>query len=179
MAVYALRPSLTPAPTLPAGRQLDRTGWRATANAAADLAPRAFDADPATGWRSWGDLDASVQRATWEPRSILERWNAHLQRAPATLTIDLGATARVVGIRLQLGGSDPMLLPELRVGVSTDADTWTTLHVRPFPDVRALVAEASRAPMAAVLAAPLATRYVRIEVGAYDSQVADVVVLAE
>jgi hypothetical protein len=179
IAVYALRPSLAPPATLPAGRELDRTAWRATANAAVALAPRAFDADPTTGWRSWGDLDATVQHAGYERTPILERWNAFLAKTPATLTIDLGAPARVTGVRLRLGGSDPMMLPELRLGVSADADAWTILPVRPFPDIRALVTEAARAPMAAVLPAPVLVRYVRIEVGPYDSQVADVVVLAE
>jgi hypothetical protein len=176
--VYSLRPSLDPPTIRPAGRALERRGWRVTANISPSFAPRVADDDPATGWRPWGDLNESVQRAWYEPTPILERWKAFLDATPATLTIDLGATAPVTSVRLTLGGSDPMMLPELRLGVSVDADTWITLPVRPFPDVRSLVDDAARIPVAAVLPTPTLVRYVRLEVGALDSQVGDVVVFA-
>lgn len=177
-AVYALRPSLVPPATALPGRALDRGAWRVTATASPALAPHAVDDDPGTGWRPWGELDASVQRAWYVPTPILERWQQFLDATPATLTIDLGAPAHVTAVHLVLGGSDPMVLPEARLGVSADADAWTTLPLRPFPDVRALVADAARAPMAAVLPAPVVARWVRVEVGALDARVGDVAVYA-
>jgi hypothetical protein len=176
--VYALRPSLATPTLRPEGRPLERRGWRVTANVSPSLAARAVDDDRSAGWRPWGDLDASIQHAWYDPTPILDRWQTFLDAAPATLTIDLGAPARVTGIRLMLGGSDPMMLPELRLGVSADQDAWTTLTVRPFPDVRALVTHAARMPVAAVLPTPALVRYVRIEVGTLDSQVGDVTVYA-
>ena len=172
--VYALRP-VAPRPLArDAGRPLDRTGWRATASQAASLAAFAIDDDPATAWRSWGDLDASVQRTWYHPMSILERWQVFLAKAPATLTVDLGTTVPASAIHLVLGGSDPMLLPEARLEVSTDDVTWTPLPLRPYPDVGALVTGAADAPMAAILPAPLPIRYLRLAVGSYDSHVRDV-----
>jgi hypothetical protein len=177
--VYSLRPSLEPSTVRPAGHALERRGWRVTATASGGLAGRVADEDPATAWRPWADLDASVQRAWYEATPLLDRWKAFLDTVPATLTIDLGGPTRVTGVRLALGGSDPMMLPELRLGVSADADTWTTLPVRPFPDVRALVRHAARMPVAAVLPTPTLVRYVRIEVGAFDASVGDVEVYGD
>src|SRR5262249_20161254 len=88
--VYALRPHRVVRPIAGRGRPLERGAWRATASASPDAAARAIDSDPATGWRTWDALDASVQHTWYDPRSLLERWQAFAARAPATLTIDLG-----------------------------------------------------------------------------------------
>jgi hypothetical protein len=175
--VYALRPA-APRVAAASGRPVPRTAWRATASVAPDLAPRAIDDDPATAWQSWGDLDASVQRAWYHPLSVLERWQVFLATSPATLTIDLGTTVPATAVHVHFGGSDPMVLPEARLEASVDEITWTALPLAPFPDVRALVTRAAEAPMAAVLAAPRAVRYLRIAVAAYDGHVQDVAVLA-
>jgi hypothetical protein len=179
--VYALRPSRRTPSVRASEHPLDRTGWRATASAGAglDLAPLAIDDDPRTAWRSWGDLDASVQRLRHEPRPILERWKAFLQLGPAKLTVDLGATPSVSSIRLRLGGSDPMLFPALRVEVSSDGASWTPLATRPFPDVRALVDDAANPTMIAELPAPTPIRWIRLVVGAHETHVRDVAAFTE
>ncbi len=169
--VYALRPHRN---ERRGERALDRAGWRATASAAPSLAPRAIDDDPRTAWESWGDLDASVQRVWYDPRPVLDRWIAFTRGGPATLTVDLGATTTVSAFRVELGGSDPMLLPSLRVETSVDGGSWTPLAVRPFPDVRALVDDAATVPIAAAPPAPIAVRWVRLVAGAYETHVRDV-----
>jgi hypothetical protein len=174
--VYALRPHRALHAVVGHGHPLDRGAWHVTASASPEGALRAVDADPDTGWRSWDVLDASVQRSWHDPRSILARWQAFMARAPATLTIDLGATVSVSWVRLRVGGSDPMALPELRLEGSLDGATWTRLPLAPDPDVRALVRDAAGGPMAAVLATPLPLRHLRLAVGAYDSTVRDVAV---
>jgi hypothetical protein len=173
-AVYALRPGRRAPRRDASDRPLDRRGWHATASSAASLAPLAIDDDLRTAWASWGDLDASVQRAWYDPRPILDRWKAFADAGPATLTIDLGTPATISSIRLGLGGSDPMLLPELHVEVSIDDATWTPLYVRPYPDIRALVDAAADIPMAATAPAPTSARWIRLIVGAYETHVHDV-----
>ena len=175
-AVYALRPARHSRPARAPERPLDRATWHATASASPDLAPLAIDHDPRTAWRSWGDLDASVQRTWYDPRPILDRWKAFIQAGPATLTVDLGATASVSSIRLRLGGSDPMVLPALRIEASADAITWQPLAARPFPDIRALVDDAADVTMAAEPPAPIPMRWIRIVFGAYETHVGDVAV---
>jgi hypothetical protein len=175
-AVYSLRPTRRRGPTDDSERPIDRAGWQATASAAPVLAPLAVDGDTRTAWRSWGDLDASVQRAWHDPRPILDRWKAALEAGPASLTLDLGATRSVSSIRLRLDGSDAMLPPDLRVESSTDATSWTPLAVRAYPDVRALVDHADQMPMAAIPSASTPMRWIRVIVGAYDSSVAEIAV---
>lgn len=177
-AVYALRPHRGGHRVPAAGPALDRAAWRATASAAASLAPLAIDDDPRTAWASWGDLDASVQRAWYDPRPVLDRWLAFMRAGPATLTVDLGAATTVASIRVALGGSDPMLLPSLRVETSADGAAWTTLPIRPFPDVRALVDDAANIMMAAEPPAPIEARWLRLVAGAYETHVRDVAAFA-
>jgi hypothetical protein len=174
--VFSLRPASRRSAPRDAGRPVPRDGWRATASVAPSLAPRAIDDDVATAWQSWGDLDASVQRAWYHPMSVLDRWQVFLATTPATLTVDLGATVPASAIHVLFGGSDPMVLPEARLDVSVDEVTWTPLPLAPFPDVRALVTRAADAPLAAVPATPRPVRYVRIAVAAYDGHVRDVAV---
>lgn len=174
--VYSLRPQHHRPSDAGRGRPLDRADWVATASASPRGAPRAIDGNPSSGWRSWDDLDESVQRTWYEPFSILSRWHTFLARAPAVLTIDLGAAVRVAAVRVRVGGSDPMALPDLVLEGSPDGTTWTALPLSPDPDVRALVTDASSGPMAAVLATPLELRHLRLAVGAYDSTVRDVAV---
>jgi hypothetical protein len=173
--VYALRPSLRPRAAPAAGRPLARTAWHASASVATALAGRAIDDDPASEWRSWGDLEADVASLGHRPQPILARWDAFLEKAPATLRIDLGRSTRVAGLRLGLGGSDPMVLPELRLEGSLDGVAWTPIPLVPFPDVRALVAHAADLPLATALATPRDLRYLRLAVGAFDVRVRDVV----
>ena len=89
----------------------------------------------------------------YRPRPILARWNAFLETVPATLTIDLGAPALVAGVQLTLGGSDTMVLPELRLEGSLDGLAWAPLPLAPSPDVRALVGRAADLPLATTLPA--------------------------
>jgi hypothetical protein len=81
-------------------------------------------------------------------------------------------------VRVSFGGSDPMALPEAILEASADDVTWTSLPLAPYPDVRALVARAAEAPMAAVPKTPQSIRYIRIAVGSYDAQVRDLAVFA-
>jgi hypothetical protein len=172
--VYALRPAHRTRAPRPDERPLARAAWRATASSAPSLAPLAIDDDPRTAWRSWGDLDASVQRAWHDPRPILDRWTAFLKAGPATFTLDLGGAASVSSIRIRLGGSDPMMLPALRVESSTDGEVWAPLAVHPFPDIRALVDDAADVTMAAEPPAPTPIRWIRLIVGASETHVRDV-----
>src|SRR5262249_35130911 len=95
---------------------------------------------------------------------------------PATLTVDLGATMPVSSIRVRLGGSDPMVLPALRIEASADGSTWLPLAARPFPDIRALVDDAADPTMAAEPPAPIPMRGIRVVFGAYETDVRDVAV---
>jgi hypothetical protein len=173
--VYSLRRALRPRPAPPAGLPLARVAWRASASVATDLAMRAIDGDPTSAWRSWGDLEADVTSLAYRPRPILARWNAFLETVPATLTIDLGAPALVADVQLTLGGSDPMVLPELRLEGSLDGLAWAPLPLAPSPDVRALVGRAADLPLATTLPAPRDLRYLRLAVGAFDVRVRDVI----
>src|SRR5262249_30753532 len=128
-AVYALRPGRHARAPRADEQPLARAGWSATASAAPSLAPLALDDDPRTAWRNWGDLDAGVQRAWYDPRPILDRWKVFLQSGPVTFPLDLGATRSVSSIRMRLGGSDPMVLPALKVETSADGNAWTPLAV--------------------------------------------------
>jgi len=175
--VYSLRPRM-PRALREIGRPLPRTGWQATASVSASQAANAIDGDSGTAWRSWGDLDASVQSVWYQPLSVLQRWQVFLATTPATLMVDLGASVPATTIRVSFGGSDPMALPDARLDVSEDAVTWTSLPLAPYPDVRALVTHAADAPMAAVLPTPRSIRHLRIAVSSYDAQVRDVAVFA-
>jgi hypothetical protein len=175
--VYSLRPRM-PRALRETGRPIPRDAWRATASVSQSQAANAIDGDPETAWRSWGDLDASVQSSWYDPMPVLQRWQVFLATAPAMLTVDLGALVPATAVRVSFGGSDPMALPEAILEASADDVTWTALPLAPYPDVRALVAHAAEAPMAAVPKTPQSIRWLRIAVGSYDAQVRDVAVFA-
>ena len=177
-AVYSLRPSHPRSRPLP-GRPLGHAGWRATATVSQDTAGRAIDGDPDTDWNSWGDLDASVQRAWYYPSPVLDRWKSFVAAGPASITIDLGATVPVIAVRLRLGGSEPLLLPDLVLEGSSDGTTWTPLPLAPYPGIRALVDQAADMPMASVLPDPRSLRALRIRTGAFECHLHDVEVRAE
>jgi hypothetical protein len=161
------------------GRPLARDGWRADASPADDRAGRAIDADPATAWSSWGDLEAALGR-WYDPVPFAERWHRFLSQ-PARLEVDLGRTVPVTGLVVRLGGSDPLAAPELLLETSLDGHTWERRPggLAPWPDVRALVTEAAAARFVAAFAEPVEARAVRLSSSGYEVRIGDLAVYAQ
>ena len=111
-----------------------------------------------------------------EQGRILDLVDATDARIGGALRHDLGAAPSVSSIRIRLGGSDPMVLPVLRVEGSADGDAWAPLAVHPFPDIRALVDDAADVTMAAEPPAPTPIRWIRLVVGTNETHVRDVAV---
>ncbi len=136
-------------------------------------ADRAIDRDPRTAWSSWAGLEAALGR-WYDPVPFRDRWRGFLAAQPAHLDVDLGATVTVTGVLLRLGGSDPLAAPEIRLETSLDGRDWTRLPALvPWPAVMALVREAAEARFAAVPAAPLPARFVRLVVSGFEVRVGD------
>jgi hypothetical protein len=205
--VYAIRPSLRSAARAPSGHRLDRAGWRVTATAAADLAARAIDDDPATTWQSWGDFDAAVRR-TWydrvplltrwwrligaappaygpgglwyHPAPELERWWRAVSARPVRLTVDLGERRDLTAVAVRLDGSDPWAIAQIAVESSLDGERWTPLPARlePLPDVRALVRDATTTRFGVLLPDVEPARFVRLSASGVEWRVGDLAAYA-
>jgi hypothetical protein len=174
---YAIRDDLPDVRPRLAGRPLDRARWRATASHAARLAGLAIDADPATYWNSWGDLDDALH-AWYDPLPLRERWRRFTDSLPVGLDVDLGETVALTAVVVRLGGSDPMVAPTLRVETSRDGTVWTALpgDLDPVPDARALVTHAAEARFALVPPAPTPARFVRVSGKGLELHVGDVAI---
>lgn len=180
LSVVAAVGDVPPHANVPSGRALGRAGWRVSASHAAALAPLAVDDDPATSWNSWGDLEDAASR--WrDPVPFFERWKTFLAGQPAHFDVDLGAPARVTGVTVRLGGSDPMAAPNVVVEGSLDGAAWTPLPgtLDPTPDARSLVMHAADARFALVCRAPVDARFIRLSCNGYEWRIGDLQVHAE
>jgi hypothetical protein len=150
-------------PVVLRGHPLDRRGWHATASAADGLASRAIDGDPASAWTSYGDLDASLAR-WWDRVPFAVRWQGFVAGNPVRFELDLGATASVTAVVLALGGSDPLVAPDLVLTTSEDGQRWVafTGPLRPLPDVPEFIRRSAEARFAFVAPDPVRARFVRL-----------------
>jgi len=175
--VLALRPGLRLAPTAPPAPALARTAWHASASVNRVDAAAAIDDDPQSAWRAWGVLERRLRTRWYDRTSFVERWRRFLAAQPARLAVDLGGVHPLLGVGVDLGGSDPLAPPLVTVETSLDGVTWTAQPglLRPMPDVRALVADAADARW--LLAFPAATpaRWLRLSCVGLDWQVRDLV----
>ena len=178
--VLRLPPVEAPEAVALRGRPLDRRGWRATASQADALAARAIDDDSETAWTSYGDLEAALER-WYDPVPFLDRWQRFLASLPVRFELDLGAEATVTAVALRLGGSDPLVAADLTLEASADGRTWTAIaaRLRPFPDVRAFIAQPAAARFAFIADFPLRARFLRLSSGGAEWRIGNVDVYAE
>ncbi len=178
--VYALRPSLRPRTVVPAGRPVDRAGWRLDANTADWLAPFAIDDDPATAWSSWGAIDRELRNEWYNPTPIVPRWQQYLAKQPTRMTLDLGQVTPVTAVTASFGGSDPMVLPLITLETSLDGERWTPFPapLSPIPDVRGLVDDPRAARLGTTSDVPVPARWLRLTGSPLDWHVSDLAVYA-
>ncbi|MGH7894239.1 MAG: hypothetical protein ACREQL_06190 [Candidatus Binatia bacterium] len=173
--ILAIRPSLVPEPVRLAGRVVDRLRWTATASHAAGEASRAIDASRETSWRSWSDLEVELGR-WYQPMAIPARAAAFEASLPVWLAIDLADTAVLTAVELDVGGTDPLLAPNLAVELSADGTAWRPApgRLRAMPTIRALVERPREGRYGMAFREPVRARYVRIVGNGLDLRVADV-----
>lgn len=175
--VLELLPRPPAGPTVVPGTPLDRRGWVATANLSPSMAPRAIE-DGGTGWNSWGDLDAIIH-VWYDAESLATHWQRYLAAQPTRFAIDLGAEADVTAVTLRLGGSDPLVAPNLTVETSRDGVAWTPLPGRltPLPDAMTFV-HAADAHFGYLAERPTVARHVRLSTPGFEWRLRDVQVHA-
>lgn len=162
------------------GHKIDHASWQVRASHGAALAAHAIDASLRTSWRNWGDLEASL-RAWYDPVPFLTRWQEFLATQPSRLELDLATPVRMTAVVLRLGGSDPMVVPAMRLESSLDGGTWTPLpgDLAPLPDVRGLIDHARDIRVALVFGAPVPARFLRLSVDGFDCHLGDLEVYAD
>lgn len=172
---------MPPAPPLVVpGTPLDRSTWTATASESPSTARDGIDDDPTATWNSWGDLEVAVHR-WYDAVPFLVHWQRYLKAQPTRFAIDLGHVARVTGLTMRLGGSDPLVAPALVFETSVDGVTWEPLdgHLAPLPDARTFIQQGPDARFAVVAKAPVSARHVRLTCNGLEWHLDDVQVHAE